>query len=62
MAGLKSGFNECWKECFNLGDDDLKKPTILDIWNFRRKNELLSEGRIRITDVEETDINLKEDK
>jgi hypothetical protein len=60
-AGLKSGFKECWKECFNLSDNNLEKPTILDIWNFRRTDSLLNEGRIRITDVCETDINLKED-
>ncbi|MDD5486899.1 MAG: DUF2779 domain-containing protein [Dehalococcoidales bacterium] len=60
-AGLKSGFNECWKESFNFRDEDLRNPTVLDIWNFKKTNSLLDAGRTRITDVEETDINPKKD-
>ena len=60
-AGLKSGFNECWKESFGFDDDDLKEPKVFDIWNFRKTNNLLGERRMKMADVEETDINPKED-
>jgi len=36
--GLKSGFHECWREAFHCTDDDFKESTILDLWNYRKKD------------------------
>jgi hypothetical protein len=36
-AGLKSGFRDCWAECFSWTDEDFEESTIFDIWNFRKK-------------------------
>ena len=60
-TGLKSGFNECWKENLNCTDDDLLEPTVLDIWNYRKKDRCLNEGRIKLCDINETDISPKSD-
>jgi len=62
MAGLKSGFCECWKEMLGWTNDDFKEQTIFDIWNYRRKDKRLSEGRIKISELTEDDISPKEDK
>lgn len=43
--GMKSGFEECWKEHAGFGDDDFKKPLVLDMWNYRRKDEVIRGGR-----------------
>lgn len=59
-AGLKSGFHECWKE-LNLTEDDFLEGTVLDIWNFRKKNKLISEGRIKLSQIDEEDIAPKSD-
>lgn len=62
MVGLKSGFCECWKETLGWTDDDFKEQTIFDIWNYRRKDKRLNEGRIKISELTEDDISPKEDK
>lgn len=53
---LKSGFHECWKEANGWTDDDLRKPTILDLWNFRGKQKLLERGKKFLADVDWDDL------
>jgi hypothetical protein len=50
--GKKSGFKECWKEQLHWTDEQFEKPLIFDIWNFRKKKDLLEEGVYHINDVE----------
>jgi len=54
--GLCCGFRECWKESFGLTDDDFNKPLVLDLWNFRKKDELISKGKIFLANIEEKDL------
>lgn len=42
--GLKSGFHECWREKAAFTDADFLRPSILHIWNFRRKEEYIRRG------------------
>ena len=58
VAGLKSGYKECWKEALNFSDADFETPSVLDIWNFRDKQELLAANRFFLRDVEESDFDL----
>jgi hypothetical protein len=58
--GLKSGFEECWAEKFNLSPQDLAKGTVLDIWDYRRKSKLISDGRVRLSAVTQDDIGIKD--
>ena len=60
-AGLKSGFRECWKWCLGWSEEDFAASTVLDIWNFRKKDKLLNEGKIKLTSITEDDISPKED-
>lgn len=60
--GLLSGKNECWKECLGWQDEDLEKPTVLDIWNFRGKDKLIEAGIIKMADISESYIQPKPDK
>jgi len=59
--GLKSGFHECWKENLHWTDDDFKEGTVLEIWNFRSKEKLINEGRIKLSQISEEDISPKSD-
>jgi hypothetical protein len=59
--GLKSGFKECWKQTLEWSDEDFNTPNVLNIWNYRRKSELISENRIRMADVTWDDIEPKTD-
>lgn len=54
---LKSGFEECWARQAGFSKEDFKKPTVLDIWDFRRKDQLISEGRFFMEDVTDEDIS-----
>ena len=58
--GLKSGFEECWSEKFGFSREDLASGTVLDIWDFRDKSKLISEGRVRMNSVRQDDIKLKD--
>jgi hypothetical protein len=59
-GGLLSGYQECWKETLGWRDDDFDKPNVLDIWDNRKKDKDISEGRIKFSDFCEEDINPRE--
>ena len=50
-AGFKSGFHECWKEVLGWTDKDFEAGTLFEIWDFRSTDRLISEGRIKLTDI-----------
>lgn len=54
---LKSGYEECWMNQAGFSKEDFKKPLVLDIWDFRRKDQLISEGRYFMEDVTTEDIS-----
>ncbi|MDD4439525.1 MAG: DUF2779 domain-containing protein, partial [Tissierellia bacterium] len=58
-AGHKSGFHECWKEMLGWTDKDFEAGTIFDIWDFRSSDKLISEGRIKLTEITEDDLKVK---
>jgi len=60
-AGYKSGFHECWKEVLGWKDKDFEAGTVFDIWDFRTADKLISEGRIKLTEITEEDIKVKSD-
>jgi len=60
-AGLKCGFRECWLEGLGWTHTDFQEPTVLDVWNYRKKNKCISEGRIKLCDIIEDDISPKSD-
>ena len=62
QKGLKSGLRDCWAESLGWQDADFKAQTVLDIWNFRKKDTLIGEGRIKLTDITEQDILPKDDR
>ena len=43
---LQSGFYECWSEAFGLTPSQLDEGTVLDIYNFRGKDDLIHDGRV----------------
>ena len=45
--GIRSGFQECWTEKFGFSEGDFAQGTVLDIWNYRGKSKLISDGRVR---------------
>lgn len=50
-GGQRSGFNECWRDAAGLSETDIAKGTVLDLWNFRGKKELIDEKIYLLADV-----------
>jgi hypothetical protein len=47
--GLLSGFEECWQQKYGLTPSQLSEGTVLDIYNFRRKDQLISDGTVLLS-------------
>jgi len=58
-AGMKSGFKECWMEALNWKDDDFQEPSILELWNSRKKDSYIASGKLRLKDLDQQDISTK---
>jgi Domain of unknown function(DUF2779) len=57
---LKSGFHECWRQAKGWTDAQIDEGTVLDIWNFKRKQELLDLGVVRRDQVTKQHLKYKE--
>ena len=57
---LKSGVHECWREALGWTDEQIEQGTVLDIWNFRRKQELIDRGVLKFKDVTQEDLKYSE--
>jgi hypothetical protein len=59
--GRRSGFKECWRAALGWQDADFDDPNVLEIWNFRWKDELIRQGRVKLDQLDEDDIGPKSD-
>lgn len=59
---LKSGFHECLQQAAGLSPTEIEQGTVIDIWNYRNKDALLSRGIYRYSQVTDEDIQVKEDQ
>ena len=57
---LKSGYHECLNEAAGLSFDEVERGTVLDLWNYRKKDALLDRGVIRMSQIHEDDIEVKD--
>lgn len=55
--GVKSGFNNCWSNAQHISEQDLQKPFIFDLWNFRKTEDLIDQNKFLMDQVEEEDIS-----
>jgi len=46
---LRDGFRECWTQAFGWADADFEEPTVLDIWNSRKKDKFIKDGKIKLS-------------
>lgn len=57
--GMKSGFKECWKKEAKFSDDDFLRPSVLEIWQSRKKDEFITQGRYFQSDITREDLEPK---
>lgn len=55
----RSGFHTCWKAANNWNDGDFSGGTVLDLWNFRKKDELIESVVLKLDQVTEEDLGIK---
>ena len=60
LSGSQNGFKECWKRSLDWNDDDFGDPKVTDIWNFRSADKLIQQGKIKLIDMDEDDLVIKE--
>lgn len=59
LAGKKSGKHECWREALGWTDEAIDRQNVLNIWDFRKKDAMIAAGKIKLEDISEADIGLK---
>ena len=59
--GKVSGFKECWGQALRWQDADFADPNVLEIWNFRKKDVLLQQGKNKLDQLDESDISPEPD-
>ena len=56
-TGKKSGFNECWTKCHGMTTDELEKPFVFDVWNFRGADKAIAGGKHLMEELDEADFS-----
>lgn len=54
--GVKSGFRECWKLMAGFTDKDFDKPSILDLWDYKKKDQAVHEEKYFMQNLTDDDI------
>lgn len=53
---LASGFRECWNEALGWNDADFAAGTVLDLYNCRKKQNLIDQGINKLSQVQKDDL------
>jgi hypothetical protein len=56
IEGKKSGYNECWQIGASFESEDFKKPHILNIWFFLKKDQFIKNKKYFKADVKRSDL------
>lgn len=54
--GLGDGFRECWSEVLGWAETDFDRPTVFDLYDFRRTQDFIDQRRIALEDLSEDDL------
>lgn len=61
-SSKKSGFNECWNLCHGMTKEELEKPFVFDVWNYRGSSEQIENGKHLMEELVETDFSQAPDE
>lgn len=59
-TSAKSGYHECFDKQKGLSRDELNKPNLFEVWNFRKGAMLFDEDRFFLDELSIDDIGIKE--
>ncbi len=52
----RSGFHECWKSALGWSDEDFSDDLVLDLYNSKRKEQLIQQGAVKLKQLSEEDV------
>lgn len=55
-ANSLDGFKECWSTVYSFRDEDFLRPSILDIWSTRKKDQFILEGKFFQNQISQEDL------
>jgi hypothetical protein len=58
-ANSKSGFHECWQEQTQLSLDEINRPKVWEVWDFRKSSKLVEEGKFFMHELTEADVSVQ---
>lgn len=61
-AGLRCGYRECWRAALGFTEEDFEEQTVLDLWNFYPKDQLIESGTVKLRDMKISDAMPASDK
>jgi hypothetical protein len=56
LEGKRDGVRECWTEKAHFTGDDFLRPSILELWDFRNKDDYIRQGKYFLSDLTRQDI------
>ncbi|SCW38214.1 DUF2779 domain-containing protein [Mucilaginibacter sp. NFR10] len=60
--GLKSGFKECWQRAAGFTMDDFARPHILELWDFRKKDNYFADKKYFLAQLSRADLEAEKVK
>ena len=57
--GLKCGYRECFKRVLQWKEEDFVEDTIFDLWDFRRTKGMISNNKIKLSDLKKEDVGVQ---
>jgi hypothetical protein len=59
--GLKSGFEECWREQGGLEEEQLALPLVTELWSSRERDRFIARGSYLLRDLDREDLRPQSD-
>lgn len=56
----ESGFNECWKLAHGMTKEELAKPFVFDVWNYRASQKAIDSGKHLMEELNISDFSIKQ--
>ncbi len=57
-SGKRDGRQHCFKSAFKIESDIFSRPNVFELWNFRGKGKLISEGKFLLEQMDDTDLEV----
>ena len=57
-SGKRDGRQHCFQTALNIESDIFSKPNVFELWNFRGKDKLISEGKLLLEQIDDNDLKV----